>query len=63
MALGDFVAGLLWEFLGVEAAVRWCALAVAIACLAVAMADRFRSAARPEAAGEPELLEPAGRRD
>jgi MFS family permease len=63
MALGDFVAGLLWEFLGVEAAVRWCALAVAIGCLAVAIADRFRSAARPEAADEPELLEPAGRSD
>lgn len=63
MASGDFVAGLLWESLGVEAAVRWCALAVAIGCLALYLADRLRSAVRPEAAEEPELLAPAGRRD
>ncbi|WP_030159709.1 MFS transporter [Glycomyces sp. NRRL B-16210] len=60
MALGDLVAGLLWEFLGVEGAVRWCAIAVATGCAAVFIADRSRSASKPEAAAE--ALEPAGRR-
>ncbi|MDA1360914.1 MFS transporter [Glycomyces luteolus] len=62
MALGDFVTGLLWEFMGVEAAVRWCALSVAVGCLAVYIADRFKSAANPEVAGEPETFEPVGQR-
>jgi MFS family permease len=56
MAFGDFAAGLLWEFLGVVPAVRWCALAVAVGCLALLVVDRARPAAIED---DPEALRPA----
>ncbi|THV28346.1 MFS transporter [Glycomyces paridis] len=46
MAFGDLVAGLLWEAVGVEGAVRWCALGAAAACAAVVAAGRLGPAAR-----------------